>query len=95
MDIQTILEQSLYTANQLHNTYNNSETLKNLEYIKYMIEKIKEFKIQNREINMNYNQLVFDFAIYRSEIEDKNKPNSYNFNLSNKDEPPDSIDIYE
>ncbi len=86
MDTQFLMEQSLNNAIQLHHKYNNYETAANIEYIKHLIEKINEFKTKNRELTLDYNELYFDFATYKSEKGD-NEPNDK--------KEPDAIDIYE
>jgi hypothetical protein len=91
MDFQSFIEHSLHNAILLNNYYNTPETSRNLEYIKFMIEKIKELKTQNRELNLNYNQLIFDFAIYRADTEDKKKQK---LEIIEETDEHDSIDIY-
>ncbi len=86
MDTQFMTEQSLAIATQLHNKYNSYETLANLEYIKHLIEKINELKKNNRELTLNYNELYFDFANYKSEKNDNKE--------SDTEYDHDAIDIY-
>ena len=88
MNIQSLIEQSLINANQLHHNYNTYETQSNIEYIKHLIEKINELKIKNRELTLNYNELFFDFANYKSEKNDNE------MNEMNQNSKPDAIDIY-
>jgi hypothetical protein len=97
METQNLFEQSYNNATQLHHKYNNYETLANIEYIKHLIEKINDLKKQNREITLNYNQVIFDFANYRAEVEDKEVNTKEKEEKNEKDEDliiHDAIDIY-
>ncbi len=94
MDTQMLFEQSFNNATQLHRIYNNYETAANIEYIKHLIEKINELKKQNREITLNYNQAIFDFANYRAEVEDTNQNKNEDYEDEDENQIHDSIDIY-
>jgi hypothetical protein len=87
MDLNGMIEQSVRNAIVLHQTYNNSHTSANLEYIQKLAEHIKELKRNNLNLKMNYNELFFDFTNYRA-INGDNEQIEPNYTH-------DAIDIYD
>jgi hypothetical protein len=88
--LQQFMDYSLQNAILLHQTYNNEQTLANLQCIQKMIDTIKELKNENRNLTMNYNELYFDFTIYKAnqgeEIKETEPETEYTH---------DAIDIYD
>lgn len=85
MDIRQFAEHTLRNAILLHQTYNNSGTLENIENIQKLIEYLKELKTENMKIKMDYNALYFDFTNYKAIKGDDEET----------DDTPDAIDIYD
>jgi DNA integrity scanning protein DisA with diadenylate cyclase activity len=83
--LQQLIDYSLRNAILIHQTYNNNQTLENLQCIQKIIDSVKELKNENRNLKMNYNELYFDFTNYKAIQGEEIKETEYTH---------DSIDIY-